>query len=72
MTAYESTQGCPACTRTQFITDAVNGEIFCKHCGFVVSDKIEETRAEWRSFSEGETNRARTGAGTTPPTSAAR
>jgi transcription initiation factor TFIIB len=46
------------------ITDDNTGELFCGKCGFVVTDKIADTGAEWRSFSNDEGNKARTGAGT--------
>ena len=55
---------CPACGKKKMITDDNSGEIFCAHCGFVINDKIEDTGAEWRSFSGDETNRTRVGAGT--------
>ena len=36
------------------ITDAESGEIVCSNCGMVISQNIEDTRPEWRSFgSEG-------------------
>jgi len=46
------------------VTDQNTGELFCGKCGFVVSDKISDTGAEWRSFANDETNRTRVGAGT--------
>lgn len=46
------------------VTDQNTGELFCSKCGLVVSDKIADTGAEWRSFSNDEGNKARTGAGT--------
>ena len=46
------------------ISDETTGELCCGRCGFVVTDKISDTGAEWRSFSNDESNRARTGAGT--------
>ncbi len=46
------------------VTDQNTGELFCGKCGFVVTDKISDTGAEWRSFSNDETNRTRVGAGT--------
>ena len=46
------------------VTDESTGELCCGRCGFVVTDKISDTGAEWRSFSNDEGNRARTGAGT--------
>ena len=36
------------------ITDPESGEIICSNCGMVISQNIEDTRPEWRSFgSEG-------------------
>ncbi len=46
------------------VSDETTGELCCGRCGFVVTDKISDTGAEWRSFSNDESNRARTGAGT--------
>jgi transcription initiation factor TFIIB len=53
------------------ITDPESGEIICSNCGMVISQNIEDTRPEWRSFgSEGAVGygRSRTGM----PTSLAR
>lgn len=55
---------CPSCGDKKMITDEITGELFCGKCGFVVSDKVSDTGAEWRSFASDDTNRARTGAGT--------
>jgi len=46
------------------VTDQNTGELFCGKCGFVVTDKIADTGAEWRSFANEESNRTRVGAGT--------
>ena len=46
------------------VSDENTGELICGICGFVVNDKLEDTGAEWRSFANDETNRARAGAGT--------
>ncbi len=54
---------CPACTGKQMVTDDNTGEFFCSRCGFVISDRLADTGAEWRSFSDDDSNRARTGAG---------
>jgi transcription initiation factor TFIIB len=48
----------------KMVTDQNTGELFCGKCGFVVTDKIADTGAEWRSFTNDESSRARTGAGT--------
>ena len=55
---------CPSCGKSKILSDENTGELFCGSCGFVISEKIEDTGAEWRSFSQDEGNRARTGAGT--------
>ena len=46
------------------VTDQNTGELCCSRCGLVITDKIVDTGAEWRSFSNDEGNKARTGAGT--------
>ena len=56
-------QKCPSCGRKKIVTDDVSGELFCAFCGFVINEKLEDTGAEWRTFSN-ESNRTRVGAGT--------
>ncbi|MFN4337399.1 MAG: TFIIB-type zinc ribbon-containing protein, partial [Candidatus Nitrosocaldus sp.] len=34
--------------------DNATGEIFCANCGYVLSERIEERRAEWRAFNKEE------------------
>ena len=55
---------CPSCGDRNMVTDQNTGELCCSRCGLVVTDKIVDTGAEWRSFSNDEGNKARTGAGT--------
>ena len=55
---------CPSCLNVKIVTDQNTGELCCSKCGLVLTDKITDTGAEWRSFSSGEGNKARTGAGT--------
>ena len=56
---------CPACLEKKIVTDQDTGELFCGSCGLVVTDKITDTGAEWRSFSkEGGADPTRTGAPT--------
>ncbi|MDH5463659.1 MAG: transcription initiation factor IIB [Nitrosopumilus sp.] len=55
---------CPSCGDKKIVTDQTTGELFCGKCGLVISDKIADTGAEWRSFSNDEGNRTRVGAGT--------
>jgi transcription initiation factor TFIIB len=62
---------CSMCKEDQtIITDLLTGEIVCSKCGLVISDKIQDTRQEWRDFvnSEEAKDRRRTGM----PTSLAR
>ncbi len=55
---------CPACGDKKLVTDQNTGELFCGKCGLVVTEKVSDTGAEWRSFANDETNRTRVGAGT--------
>ncbi len=57
-------QSCLRCGKNALITDTETGEIFCGGCGFVLSERIENPGPEWRSFSDAEINRGRTGDGT--------
>ena len=59
-----SSHKCPSCGKQKIVTDENTGEMFCAICGFVLNDKLEDTGAEWRSFSGDESNRSRAGAGT--------
>ena len=57
-------QRCPSCGKRKIVTDENSGELFCAFCGFVINDKIEDSGAEWRTFSNEAVNRTRVGAGT--------
>ena len=59
-----SSPKCPSCGDRKIVSDQNTGELFCSKCGLVITDKIVDTGAEWRSFSNDEGNKARTGAGT--------
>ena len=59
-----SSPKCPSCGGQKIVTDQNTGELCCSKCGIVINDKIVDTGAEWRSFSNDEGNKARTGAGT--------
>ena len=62
---YALSPKCPACGVKKILTDQSTGELFCGKCGLVISDKITDTSAEWRSFSkEGGADPTRTGAPT--------
>jgi len=45
---------CPRCGKGNLVTDTNTGENFCAKCGFVITDKIDESGPEWRSFSKDE------------------
>src|SRR5918996_1670441 len=45
---------CPRCGKGPMVTDNSSGEMFCGNCGFVVTERIEETGPEWRAFSKEE------------------
>ena len=53
---------CPYCG-DKIVTDQNTGELFCGKCGLVITDKIVDMGAEWRSFTNDGSNRSRTGAG---------
>ncbi|MGB8035931.1 MAG: hypothetical protein WCF03_19110, partial [Nitrososphaeraceae archaeon] len=60
---------CPICNNSDktVIADPECGEIICRNCGMVISDKIQEsTRSEWCAFNTIELNdRSRIGTPTT-------
>jgi transcription initiation factor TFIIB len=66
----QSSITCSLCnSQDQAVTDPESGEIICRSCGHVISEKALETQAEWRAFTTDEVNdRSRTGM----PTSLAR
>jgi len=58
-------QMCPRCARGKLVTDNDSGEMVCSKCGFVLSEKLQESGPEWRSFTQDEHgDRARAGAPT--------
>ncbi len=53
---------CPRCGKGPMVTDSTTGEMFCGNCGFVLTERVEESGPEWRSFSKEEhEDRSRTG-----------
>jgi transcription initiation factor TFIIB len=77
VSAISSSLRCSVCSKKGVksaivITDHESGEIICSNCGMVISQNIEDTRPEWRSFGNEEGavgyGRSRTGM----PTSLAR
>ena len=60
-----SYEACHRCGHDSLITDNESGETFCPKCGFVITEKIQESGPEWRSFTQDERgDRARAGAPT--------
>jgi transcription initiation factor TFIIB len=53
---------CSMCKSGKTVTDPESGELICRNCGLVISDKAQESRPEWRAFTPEEANdRSRTG-----------
>ncbi len=62
---FNSGANCSRCGKKGMLSDNSTGEQFCGKCGFVVSEKLNDTGPEWRSFaSDGGTDPTRTGAPT--------
>lgn len=63
MNDYEKVMRCSECGSTDLIRDYEQGEIVCRHCGFVVSSIIVDRGPEWRAFDdEQKEKRTRVGA----------
>lgn len=60
-----STLSCVCGNGQQLVTDLESGEIVCSKCGFVSSDRVQESRAEWRTFGSEGNDRSRVGSPTT-------
>lgn len=59
---FNSGGRCPRCGKGPMVTDSTTGEMFCGNCGFVLTERVEESGPEWRSFSKEEhEDRSRTG-----------
>jgi len=57
---------CARCGKYSLLTDEITGEEFCAKCGYVISEKSQNTGPEWRSFqNDGGSNPARSGAPST-------
>ena len=54
---------CPECGGPKLMRDYEAAEIVCMACGFVIDEKLADTRPEWRAFDdEQKSKRARVGA----------
>jgi len=49
------------CGNGQLVTEPESGEVVCMKCGLVSSDRGQENRAEWRTFSSESNERSRVG-----------
>jgi len=62
---FKSSSNCSRCGKKSLLTDEVTGEQFCGKCGYVISERVDESGPEWRSFStQGGVDTTRTGAPT--------
>ena len=65
MVTFDPNSKCIRCGKSSLLTDGVTGEQFCSKCGFVISEKVNESGPERQSFStQGGVDTARTGAPT--------
>jgi len=63
MVTFKSNSNCLRCGKNSLQTDEDTGEQFCAKCGFVISEKVQASGPEWRSFQkDGGSDPARTGA----------
>ena len=63
MVHLDTNSNCLRCGKNSLLTDEVTGEQFCSKCGYVVSEKSNESGPEWRSFQkDGGADPTRTGA----------
>jgi len=49
---FKQNSYCLRCGKNSLLTDQVAGEQFCANCGYVISEKSQESGPEWRSFSQ--------------------
>ncbi len=67
MVTFKSNSSCQRCGKNSLLTDEDTGEQFCEKCGFVISEKVESSGPEWRSFQkDGGSDPASTGAPSSP------
>ncbi len=56
-------RNCPECTSPNLMRDYDAAEVVCMKCGYVIDEKIADTRPEWRAFDDEQKNkRTRVGA----------
>jgi len=54
MITFKSNSNCLRCGKNSLLTDEDTGEQFCAKCGYVISEKLEASGPEWRSFQKDE------------------
>ncbi|MEM3507288.1 MAG: transcription initiation factor IIB [Candidatus Bathyarchaeia archaeon] len=60
---YSEIRTCPECGSDKLIRDYENAEIVCTGCGYVIAEKLMDSRPEWRAFDdEQKAKRTRVGA----------
>ena len=63
--AFDSNSNCSRCGKKSMLIDEVTGEQFCGKCGYVISEKVDESGPERKSYSTpGGVDTSRTGAPT--------
>jgi len=63
MVTFKPNSNCLRCGKNSLLTDEDTGEQFCAKCGYVISEKLQASGPEWRSFQkDGSVDPARTGA----------
>ena len=62
---FDQNSNCSRCGKKSLLTDEVTGEQFCSKCGYVLSEKVNESGPERKSFStQGGMDNSRTGSPT--------
>ncbi len=65
MLSSNNKERCSRCSCDMLITDSESGELCCAKCGYVITERIQESGPEWRSFTNNERgDRSRAGAPT--------
>jgi len=63
--AFDSNSNCSRCGKKSMLIDEVTGEQFCGKCGYVISEKVDESGPERKSYSTpGGIDTSRTGSPT--------
>lgn len=63
ITQVKNIQKCAMCGKRKIVTDEESGELVCRMCGYVLTERMEDSGPEHRNFQDGE-DRSRTGSAT--------